>query len=52
MDFVHDQMLDGWAFRILTVIDQWSRESICLEANFRLSAMRGPALDRFAAQRG
>jgi putative transposase len=25
MDFVHDQMLDGRAFRILTVIDQWSR---------------------------
>ena len=26
MDFVHDQMLDGRKFRILTVIDQWSRE--------------------------
>ena len=25
MDFVHDQMLDGRKFRILTVIDQWSR---------------------------
>lgn len=32
MDFVHDRMLDGRAFRILTVIDQWSRESVCLEA--------------------
>lgn len=37
MDFVHDQMADGRAFRILTVIDQWSRESVCLEANFRQS---------------
>ena len=37
MDFVHDQMLDGRAFRVLTVIDQWSRESVSLEANFRLT---------------
>ena len=37
MNFVHDQMHDGRAFRILTVIDQWGRESVCLEANFRLS---------------
>jgi putative transposase len=52
MDFVHDQMLDGRAFRILTVIDQWSRESVCLEANFRLSGRCvGQALDRLAAQR-
>jgi putative transposase len=27
MDFVHDQMRDRRKFRILTVIDQWSRES-------------------------
>ncbi|WP_441624649.1 IS3 family transposase [Cupriavidus sp. RAF12] len=53
MDFVHDQMLDGRTFRILTVIDQWSRESVCLEANFRLSGRCvGQALDRVAALRG
>jgi hypothetical protein len=47
MDFVHDQMLDGRAFRILTVIDQWSRESVCLEANFKLSGRCvGQAPDR------
>ena len=28
MDFVHDQLADGRRFRILTVIDQWSRESL------------------------
>ena len=28
MDLVHDQMLDGRAFRILTVIDQWSRKRV------------------------
>ena len=32
MDFVHDQLLDGQWFRILTVVDQWSRESPLLEA--------------------
>ena len=25
MDFVHDQLVTGRAFRVLTVIDQWSR---------------------------
>ena len=28
MDFVHDQLVTGRAFRVLTVIDQWSRESV------------------------
>ena len=37
MDFVHDQMLDGRKFRILTVIDQWSRESVSLEPGFSLT---------------
>ena len=31
MDFVHDQLFDGRRFRILTVIDQWSREALLLE---------------------
>lgn len=53
MDFVHDQMLDGRAFRILTVIDQWSRESVSLEANFRLTGRCvGQALDQAALERG
>lgn len=53
MDFVHDQMLDGRAFRILTVIDQWSRESVCLEANFSLTGRCvGQALDQAASVRG
>jgi putative transposase len=25
MDFVHDQLVDGRAFRVLTVVDNWSR---------------------------
>jgi putative transposase len=53
MDFVHDQTHDGRKFRILTVIDQWSRESVSLEANFRLTGRCvGQALDKAARQRG
>ncbi len=53
MDFVHDQMHDGRKFRILTVIDQWSRESVSLEANYRLTGRCvGQALDQAAWQRG
>ena len=53
MDFVHDQTHDGRAFRILTVIDQWSRESVCLQANFRLSGRCvAQALDEVARHRG
>ena len=37
MDFVHDQLATGRTFRVLTVIDQWSRESVLLEANFSLT---------------
>lgn len=32
MDFVHDQLFDGRPFRVLTVVDQWSRQSPVLEA--------------------
>lgn len=53
MDFVHDQMLDGRAFRVLMVIDQWGRESVSLEANFRLTGRCvGNALDEAAIERG
>lgn len=34
MDFVHDQLFDGRPFRILTVIDQWSREAVIVEPRF------------------
>ena len=30
MDFVHDELASGRTFRVLTVIDQWSRESVRL----------------------
>jgi putative transposase len=37
MDFVYDQLVSGKPFRVLTVIDKWSRESILLEADFSLN---------------
>jgi putative transposase len=36
MDFVHDQLVDGRAFRVLRVIDQWSRDSVLVEAGHSL----------------
>lgn len=37
MDFVHDTLADGRPFRILTVVDNWSRSSPVVEAGFRMS---------------
>ncbi len=52
MDFVHDQLADGRAFRVLTVVDKWSRESVLLEAGFRLSGESvAQALSRVSAAR-
>ena len=34
---MHDQLVSGRAFRVLTVIDNWSRESVLLEVGFRLT---------------
>ena len=47
MDFVHDALADGRPFRVLTVVDQWSRQSPILEVASSLSgATVGHALDR------
>ena len=37
MDFVHDQLAGGRKFRVLTVLDKWSRESVMLETSFSLT---------------
>jgi putative transposase len=37
MDFVHDQLFDGRPSRVLTIVDQWSRESPMLEAGLSLT---------------
>ncbi len=47
MDFVHDALADGRPFRVLTTIDQWSRQSPLLEVASNMSGMTvGQALDR------
>ena len=52
MDFVHDQLITGRAFRVLTVIDQWSCESVLMEANVALTGQSVvEALEALAARR-
>jgi putative transposase len=47
MDFVHDALADGRPFRVLTVVDQWSRQSPMLEVATSISGHAvGEALDR------
>jgi putative transposase len=52
MDFVHDQLVTGRPFRVLTVIDQWSRESVLMEAHVALTGQSVVnALEALAARR-
>ncbi len=37
---MHDQLFDGRPFRILTVVDQLSRESPLIEVDFAMSGQR------------
>ena len=47
MDFVQDTLADGRPFRMLTVVDTWSRQSPVLEVGFRMSGeLVGQALER------
>jgi putative transposase len=47
MDFVHDALADGRPFRVLTVVDQWSRQSPVLEVACSMSGQSvAEALDR------
>src|SRR5688572_27743901 len=47
MGFVHDQLFDGCPFRILTVVDQLSRQSPLVEVDFAVSGAKvAAALDR------
>lgn len=53
MDFVHDRLEDGRRFRILTVVDQFSKECVVLLAKHRLvGADVAEALDRAIRERG
>ena len=53
MDFVSDTLTDGRRFRILVVVDDFTRECLCLVADTSLSGMRvGRELDVLIAERG
>jgi putative transposase len=53
MDFVSDRLADGRWFRVLTVIDQFTRECVLLLADQSLTAAKvAAALDRAVAERG
>jgi putative transposase len=53
MDFVHDQLFDGRPFRMLTVLDQFSRQSPLIEPRFSFSGRDVvDALDRIVARTG
>jgi putative transposase len=53
LDFVSDQMTDGRRFRILTVIDNCTRECLALVADTSLSGRRvARELDAIIGQRG
>ena len=44
---MHDTLADGRPFRIVTVVDHWSRQSPMLEVGLRMSSETvGQALDR------
>ena len=50
MDFVHDALADGSPFRVLTVVDQWSRQSPTLDVASSMSGLTvGVALDNAIA---
>lgn len=40
MDFVSDKLADGRSFRILTVVDQFTRECVGLEADRSMTGMK------------
>jgi putative transposase len=53
MDFMSDKFADGRSFRILTVVDQFPRECVCLQADRAMTGMQvAQALERAQAERG
>ncbi len=53
LDFVSDTLTDSRRFRILTVVDDYSRECLCLVADTSLSGSRvARELDTLIAERG
>lgn len=53
VDFMHDRLVDGRAFRLFNVIDDFNREGLGIEVDFSLPALRViRALDQIIEWRG
>lgn len=53
LDFVSDQLADGHRIRLLTVVDEYSRECLAVEVDRSLSGQRVTrVLERLGTQRG
>jgi integrase-like protein len=53
MDLMSAKLADGRSFRILTVVDQFTREWVCLEADCAMTGMKvAQALQRAKVERG
>lgn len=53
LDFVSDALTDGRRFRVLAIVDDYTRECMALVADTSLSGLRVvPELDRLVARRG
>lgn len=53
LDFVHDSLHNGRRIRVLTVVDDFSRESLAIKVDTSISGTRMTAvLDRIADERG
>jgi putative transposase len=53
MDFVSDKLADGRSFRILTVVDQFTRECVALEADRAMTGKKvAEVLERAKRERG
>ena len=53
LDFVSDTLIDGRRFRILAVVDDFTRECLCLAADTSLSGIRvARELGAISARRG
>ncbi len=52
-DFVQDRTNDGRSFRMLTIVDEWTRESLAIEVDRRLNSERVlDVLGRLFVERG